>query len=401
MPLRCPTISTNEELIPKLRGRRYRRVPVYGETPDDILGVLDVREFLLLDRAAALHRDAHLAELRPGDDESDRLAQQFLRLPQGLAIVVDEHGGTEGIITMADIVEEIISDAVPTADHSLYIENAGEGRLIVNGNARLDDISELLGVKLEEDGIDTIGGLDLQPPRHPAQARQQAAARESELHRAPHVAEADRRGADRALPGSVRGREPRRARGIRLDMIWTAVAFCLLVSFIFSGIEAGIFSVNRVRLKHRVKLRDRAALRLKRLLATPERLLVTVLIVTNLMNISAIILTTQELVHHFGTGGYFLSLAISLPVYLIGLELLPKSLFRRFPYRALAALAVPLRVADMLLAPVHFVSGRLYRTFLRRTARAGNGSSSSRGKTSSTSPSRASAAAPSPTRNGR
>lgn len=151
-------------------------------------------------------------------------------------------------------------------------------------------------------------------------------------------------------------------------MIWTAVAFCLLVSFIFAGLEAGILSVNRVRLKHRVKLRDRAALRLERLLATPARLLVTVLIVTNLMNISAIILTTQELVHHFGTGGYFLSLVISLPVYLIGLELLPKSLFRRVPYRALAALAVPLRVADTLLAPVHFVSGRLYRTFLRDPA---------------------------------
>ena len=116
-------------------------------------------------------------------------------------------------------------------------------------------------------------------------------------------------------------------------MNWTAIALCLLVSFVFAGLEAGILSVNRVRLKHRVKLRDRAALRLE----TPARLLVTVLIVTNLMNITAIVLTTQGLVRHFGIGGYFVSLVISLPVYLIGLELLPKSLFRRFPYRALAA----------------------------------------------------------------
>ena len=73
--------------------------------------------------------------------------------------MVDEHGGTEGIVTLADIVEEIISDAVPRAEQVLYIECLGEGRLIVNGSARLDDLNELLSVKLEEDGIDTIGGL--------------------------------------------------------------------------------------------------------------------------------------------------------------------------------------------------------------------------------------------------
>ena len=60
---------------------------------------------------------------------------------------------------MADIVEEIISDAVPQADQELYIEPIGEGRLIVNGSARLDDINELLDMDLEEEGIDTIGGL--------------------------------------------------------------------------------------------------------------------------------------------------------------------------------------------------------------------------------------------------
>ncbi|HEX8297117.1 MAG TPA: CNNM domain-containing protein [Chthoniobacteraceae bacterium] len=137
-------------------------------------------------------------------------------------------------------------------------------------------------------------------------------------------------------------------------MIWLAVAVCCLVSFVFSGIEAGILSVNRVRLKHRVKLRDRAALVLDRLLKRPERLLVTVLLVTNLMNIFALAFTTRELVVRFGASGYFLTLAITLPVYLLGLELLPKSLFRRFPYRALAFLATPLRIADLLLSPLHF-----------------------------------------------
>ncbi len=149
-------------------------------------------------------------------------------------------------------------------------------------------------------------------------------------------------------------------------MIWLAVLCCLLTSFVFSGIEAGILSVNRVRLKHRVKLRDRAAIKLDRLLSRPERLLVTVVVVTNLMNIVAVTLTTQEFVRHWGHHGYLLSLALFLPLYLLGLELLPKSLFRRFPYRALAAMAEPLRLADGLLSPMHFVGLRLTRLFFKR-----------------------------------
>jgi Mg2+/Co2+ transporter CorB len=124
-------------------------------------------------------------------------------------------------------------------------------------------------------------------------------------------------------------------------MTWVVIALCLLVSFVFSGIEAGILSVNRVRLKHRVKLRDRAALILELLLERPERILVTVLVVTNLMNIFAITLAASELIARFGTRGYWITLIAFLPVYLLGVELLPKSLFRKFPYRALAMLAGP------------------------------------------------------------
>jgi CBS domain containing-hemolysin-like protein len=140
-------------------------------------------------------------------------------------------------------------------------------------------------------------------------------------------------------------------------VIWATIGLCLLISFLFSGIEAGILSVNRVRLKHRVKTRDRAALKLNRLLSNPQRLLITVLIVTNLMNISAILLATQEFVARVGGIGYLIAFVVFLPVYLFILEVLPKSLFRRFPYRALAAFAEPLRIADLLLAPVHAIAG--------------------------------------------
>jgi putative hemolysin len=153
-----PDDLTNEELTEKLRARRYRRVPVYGATPDDIEGVLDVRSFLL-NPETPYTEQLTAPSFVPETMKAIDLLRSFIKHPQGLAIVVDEHGGTEGIITLADIVEEIISDAVPQAEHSLYIETTADGQIIANGRARLDDINELLNVKLSEEGIDTIGGL--------------------------------------------------------------------------------------------------------------------------------------------------------------------------------------------------------------------------------------------------
>src|SRR4030095_2527579 len=61
--------------------------------------------------------------------------------------------------TMDDIIEEILSGTVPQGDAALYIEPLGQGRFLVNGNARLDDLSEHLGFPIDADGIDTIGGF--------------------------------------------------------------------------------------------------------------------------------------------------------------------------------------------------------------------------------------------------
>jgi putative hemolysin len=152
-----PDDLTNDELIPKLRQRRYRRVPVYGETPDDILGILDVGAFLL-DPTAHYTERLVPPSFVPETMKAIDLMRSFLTHPQAIAIVVDEHGGTEGIVTLADIVEEIISDAVPRGDRALYIESLDECRLLVNGSARIDDINELLCTRIEAEGIDTIGG---------------------------------------------------------------------------------------------------------------------------------------------------------------------------------------------------------------------------------------------------
>ena len=148
---------------------------------------------------------------------------------------------------------------------------------------------------------------------------------------------------------------------------------CWVVSFLFNGIEAGLASVDPARLRHNVKLNRPDAVRLDRLLKSPERLLVTVLLVTNFADIIGLLLLTRFFVVRFHDAGFVMSVAIAVPVYLFVLGVLPKSLFRRFPYRALGALSRFLEITTALLAPLLGIGAMLGRLILppraKKTAR--------------------------------
>lgn len=153
-----PDDLTNEEAIARLKEKRHQRVPVYIDTPDQILGIIDVKTFLL-DPSDHYTEQLILPSYVPETMRALDLLKLFLTHAQGLAVVVDEFGGTEGIITLNDIVEEILSDALPRGNADLYIEPLEDGKFLVSGNARLDDLSEHLGFDIEAEGIDTIGGF--------------------------------------------------------------------------------------------------------------------------------------------------------------------------------------------------------------------------------------------------
>lgn len=152
-------------------------------------------------------------------------------------------------------------------------------------------------------------------------------------------------------------------------MIWFVVALCASISFVFAGLEAGILSVNRVRLQHYARSGNQAAVKLERLLREPGQLLVTVLLVTNFLNILAIALSTRELVRAFGHWGYLISFLVWLPLYLFVMQLLPKALFRRFPFRALAAFSQLLWVSVAILSPLVNAGARLASVFYPRDRR--------------------------------
>jgi len=147
----------NDRAIIELKQRRYRRVPVYGETPDEMLGFLNVKRFLANPEThftLQLDPPSYIPESMP----ALALLQSFLRHPQGIAAVVDEFGGIAGVVTLADMTEEIFSDAVPRGDRQLYIEETGDGGLLASGSARLEDLIELGLPDWSRDGVDTIGG---------------------------------------------------------------------------------------------------------------------------------------------------------------------------------------------------------------------------------------------------
>src|SRR5262249_18947779 len=153
-----PDDLTNEEAIARLKEKRHRRVPVHADTPDQIVGIIDVKLFLL-DPSDHYTEKLIAPSFVPETMRALELLKLFLTRPQRMAIVVDEYGGTEGIITMADIVEDILSDALPRSDVDLYIEPLENGKLLVSGKARLDDLNEYLGLRIDAEGIDTIGGF--------------------------------------------------------------------------------------------------------------------------------------------------------------------------------------------------------------------------------------------------
>lgn len=149
-----------EEMAALLRQVKHRRVPVYDETPDTIVGILDVKKFLM-------NPDKDITEIMdvpafvPERMNAAKLLKNFQQQKRQLAIVVDEFGGTEGLVTVEDIVEEIVGEVADEYDaRDLYIEKQSENRFLVNGRMRLDELNEQLHLQLPADPkVDTVGGL--------------------------------------------------------------------------------------------------------------------------------------------------------------------------------------------------------------------------------------------------
>jgi CBS domain containing-hemolysin-like protein len=143
-------------------------------------------------------------------------------------------------------------------------------------------------------------------------------------------------------------------------MIWALVIFCLLLSFVLSGCESAVLAVTRVRVRHAAFERnDAVAKRLLPLIEERDATLASVTLVNHITNLAAFLIVTWRLVQWLGNQGYAVAFFLALPIFLVGLEVVPKKLFRRFPFRMLRHLT-PLLVVVGWLRPV-------FRGLIRRT----------------------------------
>jgi CBS domain containing-hemolysin-like protein len=118
-------------------------------------------------------------------------------------------------------------------------------------------------------------------------------------------------------------------------VIWMALILALVLSFLFSGVESAVMSVSRVRIRHAADEGVRRAASLLRLIEDRDALLGSVTVANHVANLTAFIIITWKLIQMLGPWGYAAGFLIALPIFLIGLEVVPKTLFRRYPFRIL------------------------------------------------------------------
>ena len=154
--------STIGDLRALFREQEYSRFPVYKGSLDNIAGIVFIKDLVALDASddsrplAALIRSAVVV---PETKRVPELLKQFQRQQTQCAIVVDEYGGTAGLVTIEDLLEEIVGEIRDEYDvESEPIVDEGNGRFVFSGKVDVDEIAQRLDVHIEREGFETVGG---------------------------------------------------------------------------------------------------------------------------------------------------------------------------------------------------------------------------------------------------
>jgi CBS domain containing-hemolysin-like protein len=145
----------------------HSKIPVYGDSVDSIVGVVFARDVLAAldngkDPDEPVHDLARPALNVPESQSLERLLRQLQEHRTGLAIVVDEYGGVAGLVTVTDLIEEIVGELIDEFDvDGPEIEEIGLNEMFADAGASIDTMNQTLGTSVVPDGFDTIGGLVL------------------------------------------------------------------------------------------------------------------------------------------------------------------------------------------------------------------------------------------------
>jgi len=155
--------ATYDELIDIFREEKYTRMPVYEETTDNVIGIINMKDVLLIDRNEEFHiRDLLREPLYTYEYKNTaELMVEMRQTSNNMIIVLDEYGATAGMITLEDLLEEIVGEIRDEYDEDEEQElvEVGPGEYVVEGSMKLDDLNDLLDLELESEDYDSIGGL--------------------------------------------------------------------------------------------------------------------------------------------------------------------------------------------------------------------------------------------------
>jgi CBS domain containing-hemolysin-like protein len=153
-----------DEVMEVISETHKSRIPVYQETVDRVIGVVHVKNLvkqLTSDPQPSLAELAHQCMIVPESKELGELLREFQQHHQQMAIVVDEYGGTSGLVTLEDVLEKIVGEIQDEHEPSQPPEwqELSPGVYRLQGRAPLEVLEELFGVEVDEDDVDTVGGL--------------------------------------------------------------------------------------------------------------------------------------------------------------------------------------------------------------------------------------------------
>ncbi len=164
--LAVPVDAEWHDVVEQLRRSEHHRIPVYGADLDDIHGILYAKDLTAVIAGIAERPEHWRSLVRPAQfvPESKSLTAQLRDFQRGsahLAIVVDEFGGTSGLVTLEDVLEEVVGEIYGEYDREEIppVVQEGDDRFWVEGTVTLDTLSELLGTELEQEEVSTVGGL--------------------------------------------------------------------------------------------------------------------------------------------------------------------------------------------------------------------------------------------------
>lgn len=156
--------STLDEILEFIKEEKFSRIPVYDESIDDIIGFFRVRDLLTFFTEKTKEDFSFKKILMepyfvPFSKKVDELFEDMQKNKVQMAIVIDEYGGTEGIVTMEDIIEEIVGNIFDEKDiEEVEIRNIGENVFLIKGTTSIDEVEEMLDTEFETEDYDTIGG---------------------------------------------------------------------------------------------------------------------------------------------------------------------------------------------------------------------------------------------------